>query len=679
MENISTVAIKFIVQSEGVAVGLAKVGASLGDFERRTQTAMVNAAKAFAGTAAAVATLGVTMEVLAGRQMLKAVESLSEIYDQAKKLGVTTDAMQAINVAAIAAGTQIESFRANFVHLTKAIQEVDTGVEKAIIAFRQLGISVEKLKTLTPEQQFVAMINALGQMEDQTERAQAALITFGRNYSEIRQVVEGGSEALAMAAEMAGELGRVIGTEDVENVKKLDIAMNNLKEAAQAQFNMLIASVAPMLTKLIDDSLSWAREGSNVFTILQNILYALMTPLYMIAVAMDGVIAAFYTLKGVGELVWTGFRQGIALIAEGISFLAQGFQAFFNDMIGAYNMIPFVKKVDFATFGTSFKEWADRQSATVDEWAAASSTSFEKAGDAWQHGYAEKLLDTGGTIVNSMGSVVTSAKAAGQAAADAIRKVGDEAKGVTPYVHNMDEEWNKAMKSWWEYVQAQRRTAEKYDPVSKYKQEIEALEELMYFQDESKYKLADSARLTEALQMAQTKMIIAQSQVFSNFSGALQNFGNGIADSIMSAKSMSDVLRGLARDIIEVIVKQYVLKSMFNMAGSTMGIPALGSLMFGNPAPIGKAVGGPVSSNTPYMVGEKGPELFIPKTGGYILPNGITGGGTTVVNQTIQVQTGTAQTVRNEMMSMMPMFKAQAMSGVIDAKARGGSYSKALT
>ncbi len=39
-------------------------------------------------------------------------------------------------------------------------------------------------------------------------------------------------------------------------------------------------------------------------------------------------------------------------------------------------------------------------------------------------------------------------------------------------------------------------------------------------------------------------------------------------------------------------------------------------------AVTGKAAGGPVSANTMYLVGEKGPELFMPKSAGNIIPNG---------------------------------------------------------
>ena len=42
----------------------------------------------------------------------------------------------------------------------------------------------------------------------------------------------------------------------------------------------------------------------------------------------------------------------------------------------------------------------------------------------------------------------------------------------------------------------------------------------------------------------------------------------------------------------------------------------------------GKAMGGPVKGMNPYMVGEKGPELFIPTMGGNIIPNDKLAGGT---------------------------------------------------
>ena len=45
-----------------------------------------------------------------------------------------------------------------------------------------------------------------------------------------------------------------------------------------------------------------------------------------------------------------------------------------------------------------------------------------------------------------------------------------------------------------------------------------------------------------------------------------------------------------------------------------------------------RAAGGPVSGGTPYVVGEKGPELFVPGSSGNIVPNHEMGGANIVVN-----------------------------------------------
>ena len=94
---------------------------------------------------------------------------------------------------------------------------------------------------------------------------------------------------------------------------------------------------------------------------------------------------------------------------------------------------------------------------------------------------------------------------------------------------------------------------------------------------------------------------------------------------------------------------------------------------------VGKAAGGPVNAGIPYMVGEVGPELFVPRSNGIIVPNDMMGRESTQVVQNIYVQTGVAQTVRAEMAALLPAFKQQAIAGVVEAKQRGGSYARALS
>jgi hypothetical protein len=70
------------------------------------------------------------------------------------------------------------------------------------------------------------------------------------------------------------------------------------------------------------------------------------------------------------------------------------------------------------------------------------------------------------------------------------------------------------------------------------------------------------------------------------------------------------------------------LMSMASGVFSTVG----GFIGKGVSAITGRASGGPVSGGTPYIVGEKGPELFVPRSSGNIVPNNALGGGGVTVN-----------------------------------------------
>ena len=72
----------------------------------------------------------------------------------------------------------------------------------------------------------------------------------------------------------------------------------------------------------------------------------------------------------------------------------------------------------------------------------------------------------------------------------------------------------------------------------------------------------------------------------------------------------------LARSIIQDLLKIQLRKAAAGFLGSLFGIP-------------GMAQGGPVAGGMPYVIGEQGPELFVPKNAGTIIPNHKLGGGST--------------------------------------------------
>jgi len=92
--------------------------------------------------------------------------------------------------------------------------------------------------------------------------------------------------------------------------------------------------------------------------------------------------------------------------------------------------------------------------------------------------------------------------------------------------------------------------------------------------------------------------------------------------------------------------------------------------------PNGRYSGGFVSPSMPYMVGEKGAELFMPKSAGTIIPNDKMGGGGVTINQSLNFSTGVVPTVRAEIKNLMPVIKKETVMAVAEAKTRGGSFAR---
>lgn len=157
-----------------------------------------------------------------------------------------------------------------------------------------------------------------------------------------------------------------------------------------------------------------------------------------------------------------------------------------------------------------------------------------------------------------------------------------------------------------------------------------------------------------------------------------EKFGDAFMSMVDGTMKAKDAFRAMASDIIKELYRVFVIK---RITGFISGAVSKAFPTFGN-TPIGgggKAIGGPVQAGQSYLVGERGPEMFVPSRSGSIVPNGkMAGGGNVIVNQTINVSTGVQQTVRTEIKSLMPQIAESAKAAVADAKRRGGSYGRAF-
>lgn len=165
-------------------------------------------------------------------------------------------------------------------------------------------------------------------------------------------------------------------------------------------------------------------------------------------------------------------------------------------------------------------------------------------------------------------------------------------------------------------------------------------------------------------------------------------FGKAIASGESFRQSMLDIFQSVIAQVISLVFQLTIVEPLlrqlensirgsgFNIfsafsGGQTFAGEPSGSMVYG----AGRAMGGNVNPNMPYMVGERGAEMFVPKSAGTIVPNNQLGGGITI-EQNLNFATGVSQTVRAEVLNLLPAIKENTLSAVREARLRGGTFAK---
>lgn len=153
-----------------------------------------------------------------------------------------------------------------------------------------------------------------------------------------------------------------------------------------------------------------------------------------------------------------------------------------------------------------------------------------------------------------------------------------------------------------------------------------------------------------------TKLVEAATLAWNGISKAIETIGEGIKTVVLSLiKSVIDffsnvdwaaigssIVKGIADGIVAGVrwivdgvgqlvdaAKAAATGGSQNAAANAVAVQAAYAAKYAGSYGGGRASGGSVFAGTPYIVGERGPELFVPSSTGSIIPNDKLSGGTT--------------------------------------------------
>ena len=160
-------------------------------------------------------------------------------------------------------------------------------------------------------------------------------------------------------------------------------------------------------------------------------------------------------------------------------------------------------------------------------------------------------------------------------------------------------------------------------------------------------------------------LALATDSLKTNFERIGESIASGVSDNLTAAiqgtKTLGDAAKSILNDLSSSLIRLGVNTLLSKIPGFG-GLPILG----------GKARGGPVKAGGSFVVGEKGPELFVPKRSGTIIPNDKLGGGSTNISVNVDASGSSVQGDAQQSKELGRAISAAIQSELLKQKRPGG-------
>lgn len=190
--------------------------------------------------------------------------------------------------------------------ITGALSKTTKQMAKGSDAFDTLGVSIKNAdgSLRDNEDVFYEVIDALGKIENETERDALAMELFGKSAQELNPLIEAGSEQMRALAQEAHDVGYVLGDETVSALSAGQDKLDRFAKSTQAAKNAIGANLLPGLADLAEGGSSIVSAFTTALNENGDVSAALNAGKNVAMEVLAGIIeAAPEMAMGAGEII----------------------------------------------------------------------------------------------------------------------------------------------------------------------------------------------------------------------------------------------------------------------------------------------------------------------------------------------------------------------------------------
>ena len=190
-----------------------------------------------------------------------------EIQDLAMQTSLSTETIQEYQYASELIGVSFDTLIGAHTRMIRSMSDAQSGTASAVETWQKLGVSIVDTNgnLRDSETVFLEVIDALGNIENATERDAIAMDVFGRSAQDLNPLIVQGTDAFRDLCDEAHEVGRVLTDVELEALAQVDDALLRHNESIEAGKNAIALEFAPALQEFYEESGEGLRELSEGF------------------------------------------------------------------------------------------------------------------------------------------------------------------------------------------------------------------------------------------------------------------------------------------------------------------------------------------------------------------------------------------------------------------------------
>lgn len=243
----------------------------------------------------------------AGKEFLELATNAAFYADEINTLstntGIAIDTIQALKYSEELLDTSLETVTSSMAKNIRSMNSAREGSEAYANAYDKLGISVTDAngELRDSEEVFWEVIDALGKVENATEKDAISMQLFGRNAQSLNSLIAAGSEGFQKMYQEASDLGYIMDKETIASLTRTSDAIERVSKTADAFKNKIGADVAPVVEEAANNlSEIMMEHEDDVVEIIEEVIPALVEGIEFVADNLD-------TIVPIVEMIGTSF------------------------------------------------------------------------------------------------------------------------------------------------------------------------------------------------------------------------------------------------------------------------------------------------------------------------------------------------------------------------------------